>query len=104
MLEGWKCPVCGCGNAPAALTCGRCVPKDLGPDVRPQHAPYGPPRKWEPEPGTAPPRPWFSGQWQKAKPGEPRLVAGGEYFNSAGEYLNIQFPGAVFVEGEVTTV
>jgi len=25
---GWECPVCGCGNAPYALTCGRCTPKN----------------------------------------------------------------------------
>ena len=27
---GWECPVCGCGNAPHALSCGNCVSK-VGP-------------------------------------------------------------------------
>jgi len=25
---GWQCPVCGCGNAPFAMKCGHCVPKE----------------------------------------------------------------------------
>lgn len=26
---GWKCPVCGLGNAPAALKCGHCKPTEI---------------------------------------------------------------------------
>lgn len=34
---GWRCPVCGCGNAPFAMKCGHCVPSIVGPsfEVKP---------------------------------------------------------------------
>lgn len=53
MNIGWKCPVCGCGNSPQAMVCGKCAP-EIRPIVVP--LPYVPERPepqqpWERFPG-----------------------------------------------------
>ena len=51
MLEGWRCPVCGCGNAPQAMVCGKCAPETLPVFVPVPSWPSIPPIGW-PSDGT----------------------------------------------------